>query len=123
MDRDKKLEKLNNLFQDWLPYSTLWNSAEATIIVKTKLEKVSHETRKKRIGPKDEDFVEYQYTEQWVEKIPPTDFVKIRYFSPKRDNFGSTDHESKEFPLEDIDRMLDHYENKVRNLKNKVDGN
>jgi hypothetical protein len=119
MDRDKKLEKLNNLLQEWLPYSTLWNSAEAVIIVKTKLERVSHETRKKRIGPGENDFVEYQYTTQWVEKIPPTDYVKIRYFNPKKDNFERNDYESIEFPLTDIDKRIEHYENKVRNLKSK----
>ena len=113
MDRDKKLQKLNSILQEWLTYSTLWNQAEATLIVKTKLEMVKQEIRRDKYGS------EYTFTDQYTEKIPPTDYVKVRYFNPKRDSFEKNDYESIEFPLTDIDKRIEHYENKVRNLKSK----
>ena len=113
MDRDKKLEKLNNLLQEWLQYSTLWNEVEAVLIVKTKIEKVKHEVRRDKYGS------EYTFTDQYTEKIPPTDYVKIKYFNPKKDNFERNDYESIEFPLTDIDKRIEHYEDKVKNLKSK----
>ena len=113
MDRDKKLQKLNSILQEWLTYSNLWNETKAELIVKTKVEKVKHETRKDKYGN------DYQFTDQYVEKIPPTDYVKVTYFNPKRENFGKNDYESIEFPLTDIDKRIEHYENKVRNLKSK----
>ena len=113
MDREKKLQKLNSILQEWLQYSKLWNEIEVTTSIKTKVERVKHETRKDKYG------MEYQFTDQFIEKIPPTEFVKVRYFNPKMSNFGVNDYESVEFPYTDIDRRIEHYENKVRNLKSR----
>ena len=113
MDKEKKLQKLNSILQEWLQYSIFWNEVEVTTSIKTKVDKVKYETRRDKYG------VDYKYTEQWVEKIPPTEFVKIRYFNPKTDKFCRTDYESIEFPYSDMDRRIEHYENKVRNLKSK----
>ena len=115
MDKEKKLQKLNSILQEWLQYSKLWNEIEVTTSTKTKVERVKHETRKDKYG------IDYTFTDQWIEKIPPTEFVKVRYFNPKRDNFEKNDYESVEFPYTDIDRRIEHYENKVRNLKSKDD--
>lgn len=114
MDRDKKLQKLNSILQEWLTYSVTWNEVEAILIVKTKIEKVKYEIRKDKYG------LEYNFTDQYTEKIPPTDYVLIKYFNPKKSNFEKNDYESIEFPLTDINKRIEHYENKVRNLKSRV---
>lgn len=121
MDREKKLQKLNSILQEWLQHSKLWNEIEVTTSTKTKVERVKHETRKRGM-PGFDHYIEYTHTECWEETIPPTEFVKVRYFNPKRANFEKNDYESVEFPYTDIDRRIEHYENKIRNLKSKIDG-
>ena len=50
------------------------------------------------------------------------DYILVKYFDPKLPHFESTDFESIEFPIEDLDRRIEHYDSKVRNLKNKNNG-
>lgn len=121
MDKENKLKKLLEILTKWLVYSKLWNSAIVETIHRTKVERVKHETRKKWIGPGPDDYMEYPYTEQWTEKIPSTEFVKITYFSQKTDKFvDDKGFESIEFPMEDLDTRLEHYRNKLRNIKEKL---
>ena len=83
MDKETKLKKLLSILTEWLNYSKLWNEVKVEVIAKTEVERVKYEPRKKQIGPKDTDVMEYIYTIQWIESIPKTEFVKITYFNPK----------------------------------------
>jgi len=114
MDRDKKLEKLNNLLQEWLPYSNLYTKVGVEIINKNVLLTVNY----KKITEYGEEKTIMESTQ--YEDIPSTEYVKITYSQPKVGWRGKSGFESIEFPLTDIDKRIEHYESKVRNLKNKT---
>lgn len=114
MDREKKLEKLDGILKEWLNYSKLWNEVSVTIVTRTKVERVTREPRRTKDG------LDYFYTEQFIDKIPPTEFVQVKYFNPKIDSTEKDEFQTIEFPLTDLDTRIDHYENKVKTLKSKV---
>ena len=122
MDKETKLKKLLSILTEWLNYSKLWNEVKVEVIAKTEVERVKYEPRKKQIGPKDTDVMEYIHTIQWIEAIPRTEFVKITYFNPKPGWEIKVLDQTIEFPVEDLDRRIEHYDSKVRNLKNKNNG-
>lgn len=115
MDKENKLKKLLEILTEWLTYSKLWSDVRVEVITKTKIERVKHEIRKDKYDS------DYQFTDQYTEKIPPTEYVKITYFNQKIDKFmENRGSESIEFPMDDLDTRLEHYRNKLRNIKEKL---
>ena len=117
MDRDKKLQKLNSILQEWLQYSNLYTKVNVEVVSKTNLLTAKY-TKVVEYGEEKTVMKSTEY-----EKIPTTEYIKITYSCPKVGWRGESGFESIEFPLTDIDKRIEHYENKVRNLKGKVDGN
>ena len=113
MDKDKKIQLLREVLQEWLKYSKLWNQVEVRIITKFSVERVKSEIRKNSHGE------DYLYTDQYTERIPPTEYIRVRRFDPKLPIFECSDHETIEFPMVDLDRRIEHYQNKVKYLKEK----
>lgn len=115
MDKDKKLQKLNSILQEWLNYSKLYTEVNVEVVSKTNLLTAKYA----KVIEYGEEKTIMKSTE--YEKIPSTEYVKITYSKPKVGWRGESGFESIEFPLTDIDKRIEHYENKVRNLKSKVD--
>lgn len=67
--------------------------------------------------------IEHHDTVLKEEKIQPTEFVKVTYSEPKLPGFEGV-HESIEFPyeIETLNKRIEHYENKIRYIKEKKNG-
>ena len=77
MDRDKKLQKLNSILQEWLNYSKLYTKVNVEVVSKTNLLTAKYA----KVIEYGEEKTIMKSTE--YEKIPPTEYVKITYSKPK----------------------------------------
>lgn len=121
MDKNKKLVRLIEVLNEWLEFSILWTKVEVSLFLSTKVERANTVTRR----GVDKNGMEYDYSEtvQWVDKISPTEFIKVRYCEPKEEWKSRVYDQRIVFPADDLDKRLEHYENKVKYLKEKLTKN
>lgn len=114
MDQQSKLKKLLDILTEWLTYSKLYSKVDVELV-----------TRSNRLAATYREFEEYgERRKEMVsiqdEKIPTTEYIRVVYSRPKVDWRGENGFESIEFPLTDLDARLEHYRNKLRNIKEKL---
>ena len=112
MDKETKLQKLKSLIEEYVTYLDGYSEATMEIILKDKL---LVEVKNKVVEYGEEKEVVERITEQ---NIPLSEFIKITYSKPKVDKAYS--FKSIEFPIENIDKRIEHYRNKINNCKLKV---
>ena len=112
MDKETKLQKLKSLVEEYVAYLDGYSEATMEVILK---DKTLVEVKKKVVEYGEEKEVIERITEQ---NIPLSEFIKITYNKPKVDKAYS--FKSIEFPIENIDKRIEHYKNKINNCKLKV---
>ena len=113
MDRDKKLLKLIAILNAWLKYSKLWTKVDVKIVSKTNLLTASYK-KVTEYGEEKTIMTSTQY-----ERIPLTEYICVTYSGPKDNWKGKIEFQSIEFPMEKLDKRIEHYENKVKYLAEK----
>lgn len=112
MDKETKLQKLKSLIEEYVTYLDGYSEATMEVILK---DKILVDIKKKVV----EYGEEKEITDRIVENpIPLSEFIKITYNKPKVDKAYS--FKSIEFPIENIDKRIEHYRNKINNCKLKV---
>ena len=111
MDKETKLQKLKSLIEEYVTYLDGYSEATMEVILKDKL---LVEVKNKVVEYGEEKEVVERITEQ---NIPLSEFIKITYSKPKVDKAYS--FKSIEFPIENIDKRIEHYKNKISSCKNK----
>lgn len=109
MDKETKLQKLKSLIEEYVTYLDGYSEATMEVILKDKL---LVEVKNKVVEYGEEKEVVERITEQ---NIPLSEFIKITYSKPKVDKAYS--FKSIEFPIENIDKRIEHYRNKINNCK------
>ena len=109
MDKETKLQKLKSLIEEYVTYLDGYSEATMEVILK---DKILVDIKKKVV----EYGEEKEITDRIVENpIPLSEFIKITYNKPKVDKAYS--FKSIEFPIENIDKRIEHYRNKINNCK------
>lgn len=112
MDKETKLQKLKSLIEEYVTYLDGYSEATMEVILK---DKILVDVKKKVV----EYGEEKEITDRIVENpIPLSEFIKITYNKPKVDKAYS--FKSIEFPIENIDKRIEHYRNKINNCKLKL---
>ena len=112
MDKETKLQKLKSLIEEYVTYLDGYSEATMEVILK---DKILVDVKKKVV----EYGEEKEITDRIAENpIPLSEFIKITYNKPKVDKAYS--FKSIEFPIENIDKRIEHYKNKINNCKLKV---
>ena len=112
MDKETKLQKLKSLIEEYVTYLDGYGEATMEVILK---DKTLVEVKKKVVEYGEEKEIIERVAEQ---NIPLSEFIKITYNKPKVDKAYS--FKSIEFPIENIDKRIEHYRNKINNCKLKV---
>lgn len=117
MDKENKLKRLDTVLTEYAKYLKIYRQVKLEVITKDKLETNHQFTYKKT----DKNGIEYEAVGNvlGVQDIPSTEFVKVTYFDCKLPDYEKV-FESIEFPIEKLDKRIEHYENKVKYLKEKV---
>ena len=111
MTPEAKLERLRELVNVWVKYLDLWEDVSVELVTRTE------KNNTHVIKMTDEYGRERDTIHTVVEKVPPTPFVVIKWYNAKGKWKGilhPTGYESREFPLEDIDRRIEHYRYKIK---------
>ena len=111
MDKETKLQKLKSLVEEYVTYLDGYSEATIEIILK---DKVLVDIKKKVVEYGEEKEITDRVSEN---PIPLSEFIKITYSKPKLDIAYS--FKSIEFPIENIDKRIEHYKNKISSCKNK----
>ena len=110
MNSDEKLAKLVSILLEYANYLKLYSEVEVTRFTKTTLMCATYGT---------DELGRTVTTSISDKKIPPTEYIKITYKKPRLDWMCVNGFESIEFPMENIDRRIEHYRNKLKNIKEK----
>ena len=116
MEENKKVQKLRELVNEWVQHLQLWENVSVDVITKTKANIPYTLTVTDDYGIT-KDVLKHDEV-----LIPPSPYVVVKYYNAKgkwKDILHPTGHETKEFPLCDIDRRIAHYRYKLRTVKNK----
>jgi DNA-binding cell septation regulator SpoVG len=114
---DERIQQLRELLEEYVKYLDLWEKVEVTKIVRTK------GTIPMTVRITDAYGIESDVIQHKEVKIPPSIYVVMKYYSPKgkwKDILHPTGHETREFPMCDIVRRINHYKNRLKNLKEKT---
>jgi hypothetical protein len=112
MDKESKLKRLTTILNEYIKYLKVHDKVKIEIIYKHITHDVHIEQYKDSYDTDRERMIVIE------KKIPNTEFVKVTYFDCKLPNYESV-FESIEFPIEKLDKRIEHYENKVKYLKEK----
>lgn len=113
-----KVETLRSLVKEYVKYLDLWENVSVKETVKNHIFKVNEVITTGRFGVETKEI-----TTELVE-AKNTPFVEVKYHTPKglyKRILHPDGFEAREFPLEEIDRRIIHYRNKLYNLKKKAD--
>jgi len=111
MTPEAKLERLKELVNTWVKYLDLWENVTVHTVTKTE------KNNAMLIKFRDEYGREKETIHVTVEEVPPTTFVRVIWHTPKgewKEKLDPRGFESREFPLEDIDRRIEHYKYKIK---------
>ena len=113
MNNDEKLKRLIEILQEYVKYLKTYKQVEVTVFTKTKLLVANYSTRKNEYGI-DETICTLE-----DKKIEPAEYIKVKYYDVKLPYLSPNGFESIEFPIENIDRRIEHYRNKLKSIKEK----
>ena len=111
MNEDEKLKRLTSIVQEYVKYLKLYSEVEVTKFTKTTLMCAA-------LG--EDEFGKTVTLGLFDKEIPPTEYIKVKYKTPRLDWMCPNGFESIEFPLENIDKRIEHYRNKVNYFKEKL---
>lgn len=119
MNKEEKLNKLSNILNEYVGYMKMYQSVDVKTFTKTKTL-----VPKYIIGTDPYTNESMQTCVAVVEEpIQPTEFVCVKYHTPRpelRKQFDEIFFESIEFPVEDLQKRIEHYERKLKYVKEKV---
>lgn len=107
MEEISKLDELVKIINEYTEYLTEYSGTQVETIIKDEV------LRTKKYKVKTAYGIEERGESNYV-KIPKGVFIKITYNKPKLNVY---EFKSIEFPIEDLDKRLVHYKNKVENIK------
>ena len=113
MDKETKLQKLRSLIEEYVQYLDGYSEVTMEVIIK---DNILQEIKKVVIQYGEEKEIVDKVIEV---KIPLSEFVKITYHKPKLDNIYL--FKSIEFPIENVNKRIEHYRNKIANCKLKLE--
>lgn len=114
MDKENKLKRLTEVLNEYVKHLKIYRQVKVEIITKDFIETNTQYTFKDKYGG---DQIGNILKTIYIE---PKEFIKVTYFDCKLLNYEKV-FESIEFPIEKLDKRIEHYENKVKYLKEKTD--
>ena len=113
MDKESKLKRLTEILNEWVTYMKLFKDVRVEVITKTRIDTNKQYTYKDCHG--------YEQVGNILgfEKIPPTEFIRVTYYKCTKEGWDNV-FQGIEFPMEKLDKRIEHYENKVKYMKEKL---
>ena len=111
MNNEEKLNKLLLILNEYVNYLKLYSEVEVNVFTKTVLLCATYKL---------DEFGRTITDELYEDKIKPTEYVMVKYKTPRLSWMSPSGFESIEFPLENLDKRIEHYKNKLKNVKEKV---
>ena len=112
MNNEEKLNRLIAILNEYVNYLKLYSEVEVSVFTKTTLLCATYKL---------DEFGRTVTDKVYTDKIKPTEYVMVKYKSPRFNWMNPTGYESIEFPLEDLDKRIEHYRNKLKCLKEKLE--
>ena len=112
MNNEEKLNRLIAILNEYVNYLKLYSEVEVSVFTKTILLCATYKL---------DEFGRTVTDKVYTDKIKPTEYVMVKYKSPKFEWMAPSGYESIEFPLEDLDKRIEHYKNKLKYLKEKLE--
>jgi hypothetical protein len=110
MDKEIKLQKLEEVLNEYIKYLKVHDKVKVDLVYRTITYDVKIEEYKTSYGDTKERMI---ITEN---KIPKTEFIRVTYYECKIPTYEQV-FESIEFPWEKIDKRIEHYKGKIERAK------
>lgn len=111
MNNEEKINKLLTILNEYVKYLKLYSEVEVNVFTKTTLLCSTYKL---------DEFGRTVTDKLTDDEIKPTEYVMVKYKTPKLNWMVPSGFESIEFPMEDLDKRIEHYKNKLKYVKEKV---
>lgn len=111
MNNEEKINKLLTILNEYVKYLKLYSEVEVNVFTKTILLCSTYKL---------DEFGRTVTDKLTDDEIKPTEYVMVKYKTPKLNWMVPSGFESIEFPMEDLDKRIEHYKNKLKYIKEKV---